>query len=110
MLPPTDKPYFHQKVKALAGGTAGGSRGCQGAERSHYVAKARDHNGQKCDRATIEHIEGVATIWRAISKFIAVYDDVSPQMASWAKATGAELLAEKERAAKAGEITGVAEG
>jgi len=36
----------------------------------------------------------LVVIWRAITKFFAVYDDVSPQMQSWAKTVREELLAE----------------
>src|SRR5260221_9155860 len=95
MLPSTENPYFHEKVKAFAAGLPQEAEGAKGPNDVITWLKHGTYNGQKCDSATIEHFECVATIWRAISKFIAVYDDASPQMASWAKATGAELLAEK---------------
>jgi hypothetical protein len=45
-------------------------------------------NGKKTEKATIPAEESVAFVCRAISKFKAVYDDLSPQMLSfreWAK-------------------------
>lgn len=97
MLPPTENPYFHQKVKAFAAGLPPAAEGANGPNDVITWLKHGTYKGQKCDRATIEHFECVTTIWRAISKFIAVYGDPSPQMTSWAKATGAELLAEKAK-------------
>ena len=52
----------------------------------------------KPDRSSVD-IEIARLLWRAISKFIATFDDASPQMTSWAKAAGAELLAEKKQEA-----------
>jgi hypothetical protein len=97
MLPATEKPYFHQKVKALAAGLPDEAEGAKAPNDVITWLKHGTYNGRTCDSARIEPLaECAPTIWRAISKFNAVYDDVSPQMASWAKAVGAELLAEKE--------------
>jgi hypothetical protein len=41
-------------------------------------------------------------IWRAITKFYAVYSDVSPQMQSWAKSMREALSAERANEAQRG--------
>src|SRR5262245_16241483 len=99
MLPSTENPYFHQKVKALAASLPKDAEGAMGPNDIITWLKHGTYKGKKCGSATIEYFECVVTIWRAISKFIATFDDASTQMTSWAKAAGAELLAEKKQEA-----------
>jgi hypothetical protein len=101
MLPATKNPYFHQKVKALAASLPEDAGGAIGPNDVLTWLKHGTYNGKKCESATIDHFECVVTIWRAISKFIATYDDISPQMEYWVKTIGAELLAERKQEAAA---------
>jgi hypothetical protein len=97
MLPSTGDPFFHQKVRALAASLPKDAEGATGPNDVITWLKHGTYKGEKCESATIDYFECVVTIWRAISKFIATYDDISPQMESWLKAIGAELLAERAR-------------
>src|SRR5262245_13645502 len=42
-------------------------------------------NGPRIENATIPASESIAVVWRAITKFDAVYNDQTPQMRSFAK-------------------------
>lgn len=100
MLPATDGPHFHQKVKEFAASLPDDTEGAKNPNDVITWLKHGTYKGKKCETATIDHSEGMVVIWRAISKYFAVYDEVSPQMRSWANAIRDELVAEK--AAKAG--------
>ncbi len=86
MLPEPGKPYFRGKVKKLAESeeikAAGGAIGPN--DYSVWL-KHGTFNGVKTEKATIPDEESVVWIYRAISKFDAVYDDRSPQMISFCK-------------------------
>jgi hypothetical protein len=99
MLPSTGDPFFHQKVKALAASLPKDAEGATGPNDVITWLKHGTYKGKKCESATIDYFECVVTIWRATSKFIATYDDISPQMESCLKAIGAESLAEKKEEA-----------
>lgn len=100
MLPATDEPYFHQKVKDFAAGLPDDVGGAKNPNDVITWLKHGTYNGKKCEKATIDNSEPPVIIWRAITKFFAVYDDVSPQMRSWAKSMRDELTS--ERAARGG--------
>ncbi|MCC8948205.1 hypothetical protein H8A97_24620 [Bradyrhizobium sp. Arg62] len=99
MLPPTDEPHFHKKVKELAASLPEVDEGSQGPNDVITWLKHGTFRGKKCDAATIDNSETPVVIWRAITKFYAVYNEVSPQMQSWQQTMKDSLLA--ERAAKA---------
>jgi hypothetical protein len=88
ILPDTDKPHFRQKVKAFAQRedikAAGGATG-----ENDYINWLKHGSlkvsGPRIENATIPAEESVVVVWRAISKFHAVYDDMSPQMQSFHK-------------------------
>jgi hypothetical protein len=95
MLPETDKPHFRQKVKEFA---ASLPEAADGAQRPNDVITWLKHgtfNGKECEKATINNSEAPVTIWRAITKFYAVYEEVSPQMQSWQQTMKDALSAEK---------------
>jgi hypothetical protein len=91
MLPDTDEPHFRQKVKALsilpniqlAGGATGANDYINWLKHGTLVK-----GGPRIENASITELEVIATIWRAISKFEAVYvkepADQTPQMLSFA--------------------------
>jgi hypothetical protein len=104
MLPPTDEPHFRQKIKQMSNSSevkaAGGSTGANDYINwlKHGTLK---QGGDRIENVTISALEVIATIWRAISKFEAVYvagpADRTPQMwsfANWAR----EHLQEKATA------------
>jgi hypothetical protein len=79
MLPETDEPHFRQKVKEFAASLPEP----EGAKNPNDVItwlKHGTYNGTKCVTATIHDSEAPVIIWRAITKFYAVYKEVSPQM------------------------------
>jgi len=94
MLPATDEPHFHQKVKDFSAGLPDAVEGAQKPNDFITWLKHGTYNGKKCETATIDYSESLVIVWRAITKFFAVYDDVSPQMQSWAKTIREELSAE----------------
>ena len=95
MLPGTDEPHFRQKVKDFAASLPDDLEGSKNPNDVITWLKHGTYNGQKCETATIDNSEAPVIIWRAITKFFAVYDEVSPQMQSWAKSMRNELMAEK---------------
>ena len=95
MLPITENEHFHKKVKEFAASLPEATEGATGPNEVITWLKHGTYKGKKCEKATVEHVEVMVTIWRAISKFHAVYDEVSPQMVSWANATRQRLAAEK---------------
>jgi len=98
MLPITENEHFHKKVKAFAAALPEGTEGATDPNDTITWLKHGTFKGKKCEEATIDHAEVMVTIWRAITKFQAVYDEVSPQMKSWADATRTRLAAEKKAA------------
>lgn len=100
IIPATENEHFHKKVKDFAASLPESTEGATDPNEVINWLKHGKYNGKPCEKATIEHVEVMVTIWRAISKFHAVYDDVSPQMTSWANSTRTRLAAEK-KAAKA---------
>jgi hypothetical protein len=94
MLPATDEPHFRQKVKEFAASLPDTVEGAKNPNDVITWLKHGTYNGKKSETATIDHSESLVVIGRAITKFFAVYDDVSPQMQSWAKTVREELLAE----------------
>jgi hypothetical protein len=95
MLPEPEKPYFRGKVKKLSESeqikAAGGAVG----PNDYYVwLKHGTLNGVKTEVVTIPDEESVVWIYRAISKFEAVYNDRSPQMTSFCRWAIDWLMAE----------------
>jgi hypothetical protein len=100
MLAPTDNPHFRQKVIALAARLPKAEEGGAGpiADSPNDYINWLKHGtikpgGKRIEKAKIEETEVIATIWRAITKFEAVYGDLAadrtPQMLgfeNWARA------------------------
>lgn len=95
ILPETGKPHFRQKVKELSKELSklpevqetGGAIG-----PNDYINWLKhgslERGGPRLETATIPVLESVIVVYRAITKYHAVYDDFSPQMLSylsWAK-------------------------
>jgi hypothetical protein len=86
MLPETWKPHFREKVKVLSKSPeireAGGATG-----ENDYINWLKHgslkRGGPRFETATIPAEENLAVVYRAISKYRAVYDDLSPQMFSY---------------------------
>jgi len=76
MLPNTDEPTFRQKVKALSKSPEIQAAG--GATGPNDYTNWLKHGG--VENATIPAEESVALIWRAITKYKVIYNDLSPQM------------------------------
>lgn len=98
MLPDTDSPHFRQKAKELAArpeikaaGVATGPNDFINWLKHGTLVK----DGPRVETATITEIEVVATIWRGITKFEAIYgdgpNDRTPQMLSFANWASARL-------------------
>jgi hypothetical protein len=81
VLPPTDKPHLFQKLIAFA-------NSLPTDEKVNDIINWLKHattkkGGARIENATITEDEMIATIARSISKFAAVYDYQSPQMAQF---------------------------
>jgi hypothetical protein len=97
MLPPTDKPYFHQKIKEISANLKDIAEGSTGANDVITWLKHGTFKGEKCSSAQIQHLEVLVTIYRAISKYIAVYGDGSPQMISFMRDVAKQLKSEETK-------------
>jgi hypothetical protein len=95
MLPATDKPHFLEKVKKLSN-----SIGPQedGATRPNDITNWLKHaeaDKNHYETATILQLEVIVIIYRAITKFEAIFEDQkTPQMLSfknWAREHGPDL-------------------
>jgi hypothetical protein len=91
ILQDTDKPHFRQKEIEVSKSpeitSAGGNVGLN--DYANWLKHGRlVRGGPRIENATIPAEESVKWVWRAISKYKAVYDDLTPQMLSfqtWAK-------------------------
>lgn len=86
MLPDTWKPHFRQKVKAFsklpeiqeAGGATGQNDFINWLKHGSVA-----RGGPRVESATISSEESLVVVYRAVTKYSAVYDDFSPQMLSY---------------------------
>jgi hypothetical protein len=93
MLPETDKPHFRQKAMALEAKLPKTDEGENTANAYiNWLKHGIKIGGPRIEEATITELEVIYVIWRAISKFQAVYGDTdadrTPQMISfenWAR-------------------------
>jgi hypothetical protein len=81
MLSHTDNTHFRQRVLQLSTSLRKSEKGATGADGyinwlNHAALKA---NGPRIENATITELEVIATIWRAITKFEAVYGKFLPR-------------------------------
>ncbi len=85
ILPDTWKPHFREKVKALSNSpeikAEGGATGAN--DYINWLKHGSFKGGSRIENATIPAEESVAVVYRAITKYNAVYDDLSPQMFSF---------------------------
>jgi hypothetical protein len=83
MLPDTWKPHFRQRIKDSARLAAikeeGGATGPEDF-KNWLKHGTLVRGGPRIEKATIPAEESVAMVYRAITKYQAVYDDISPQM------------------------------
>jgi hypothetical protein len=85
VLPKTDKPHLFPKLQTLIASLPEEAEGATGINDFTNWTK----HGGKYERATIPELEVIATIARAVSKFVAVYGEQSSQMkefSEWAVA------------------------
>jgi hypothetical protein len=91
ILPKTDKAHFHQKEIELAKSPEIKAAGGNIWPNDYYNWLKHGsliRGGPRIENATIPAEESLKWVWRAISKYKAIYDDLSPQMLSfrdWAK-------------------------
>lgn len=86
MLPEPDKVYLFQKIKALAPDPSKDASQANGAnDYVVWLKHGTGPDGKRLERATILEIEMYALVLRAISKFHAVYNDITPQMVQFWK-------------------------
>jgi hypothetical protein len=109
MLVEPDEPTFRQKVKDFAASLPEAVEGAKNPNDVITWLKHGTYNGQKCDTATIDDIEAPVIIWRAITKFYAVYKAVSPEMERWQQTMKEKLSAEKATHAAAAPAAAPAE-
>src|SRR4051812_42734909 len=83
MLPATDDPHFRQKVKEFSASLPEATEGAVDPNDVITWLKHGTFKGKKCETATIDNSEAPVVIWRAITKFYAIYKEVSPQMQGW---------------------------
>jgi hypothetical protein len=85
MLPDTDEPHFRQKEVELSKSpeikAAGGAIGPN--DYINWLKHGSFGGGPRVENATIPAEESLKTVWRAITKYRASYDDLSPQMLSF---------------------------
>src|SRR4051794_30267088 len=79
MLVEPDEPTFRQKVKDFAAGLPEVADDSQNPNAVITWLKHGTYNGTKCETATIDDSEAPVIIWRAITKFYAVYKAVSAE-------------------------------
>jgi hypothetical protein len=85
MVPETWKPHFRQKLKAFARSPKVQEEGGAVGENDYInwlKHGSLKSGGPRFEKATIPPEEGVVVVYRAITKYNAVYDDLSPQMLS----------------------------
>jgi hypothetical protein len=93
MLPDTDEPHFRQKMIALEKAMPEVDKKFKGANNFiNWLKHGRIvKNGPRYENATIGLLDPLATIYRAITKFEATYDDLSPQMKGYKSWLAVEL-------------------
>lgn len=86
ILPDTWKPHFRQKLKGFS--KSGEIQEAGGATGENDFINWLKHGtlkrgGPRIEAATIPAEESLVVVYRAITKYNAVYDDFSPQMVSY---------------------------
>lgn len=86
ILPETWKPHFRQKVKEFTKAPeiqeAGGATG-ENDFINWLKHGSLKRGGPRFETVTISAEESLVVVYRAITKYRAVYDDLSPQMSSY---------------------------
>ena len=90
VLPRTDNPHLFPKMKALIASLPVDPGGTTDINAFTHWTKHGTH-----EKAKISELEVVATIVRAISKFVAVYGEQSLQMKAFSEEVIASLQADK---------------
>jgi hypothetical protein len=98
ILPPTDRPYLLQKIKAMVESLPSHEGE---ANRANNIINWLKHGttlegSKRIENTTISEVQMIAVIARAISKFIAVYNYQTSQMASFVDWAIARLSGERK--------------
>jgi len=91
--PPTDEEHFRQKVKAHAATMPEVDAFSNDPNEVINWLKHGNFKGERRDNVAIDNGEPLVIIWRAITKFYAVYGEVSQQMVDWQEAVKKALIA-----------------
>ncbi|MBR0991900.1 hypothetical protein JQ580_14400 [Bradyrhizobium japonicum] len=86
MLPETWKPHFRQKVKAFSKSPEIQEQGGAVGENDYInwlKHGSLKRGGLRFETATISAEESLIVVYRAVTKYNAVYEDFSPQMLSY---------------------------
>ncbi|NPU10920.1 hypothetical protein HL666_09115 [Bradyrhizobium sp. 83002] len=83
MLPNTDEPHFRQRVKEFAGRAPEMEGFTNDPNAVINWLKHGNVDGERREIVAINNSEPPVIIWRAITKFYALYNFVSPQMLAW---------------------------
>jgi hypothetical protein len=94
MLPPTDNPHFREKIEKIAASLPEVDKGQKPNDYINWLKHGTlIKGGARIEAASITELEVIATIWRGITKFEALYvvagADRTPQMigfSNWARA------------------------
>lgn len=93
MLPDTDHPHFRQKVKEFAAGLPEVEGFSNDPNEVINWLKHGSYKKERREMLPIENSEPPVVIWRAITKFYATFNEVSPQMQSWQTSMREHLIA-----------------
>lgn len=104
ILPPTDKPIFREKINkvskelsTLQGEGVTGANDIINWLKHGEIRDGATGQHKRYETATIEEFEAIVTIYRAITKFEAVFEDQkTPQMLGFKKWAGSHLQNENE--------------
>jgi hypothetical protein len=100
MLPEPDKPYLFPKLKAWAETLPKEDAGAKGLNDFAVWLKHGEVRHDKHAKAIVSELEAITMITRAISKFLAVYGGIAPQMAEFRDRVIKRLQEKEVEAAK----------
>ncbi|MDH2343366.1 hypothetical protein [Bradyrhizobium sp. SSUT77] len=89
-----DHPHFRQKVKEFAAGLPEVEGFSNDPNEVINWLKHGNYKKERRETLAIENSEPPVIIWRAITKFYATFNEVSPQMQSWQTSMRERLIAD----------------
>jgi histidyl-tRNA synthetase len=99
ILPTTDNPHLFAKLEAWQKSLPADLEGAAGINDFNNWTKHGENN-KRPNKAKISELEVITSILRAISKFIAVYNERSPQMKAFSEWAEKYLLSDDKPAKK----------